>query len=241
MQKPVVQLIGVARDFFDGKRLRRVLQKMDLVFYTREFAVIAGPSGSGKTTLLTLIGLILKPSEGRISIREEEVTGYSENQLATVRMNNFGFVFQQADLIPALDVLENILVASAIQGQRVSGQLRAKAIGLLEKFGLGEYSHAKPQQLSMGQKQRVAIVRALINDPVLLLCDEPTSALDVESTRTVLDTLKRISREEDRGVIMVTHDPRVFPYADRLIQLEDGAIVHDPRGISKGNRDEEAA
>lgn len=233
-----MKLVGVARDFFDGKRLRRVLKKTDLNLYTKDFAVIAGPSGSGKTTLLTIIGLILKPSEGEIYVDDENVTTNSENELATLRMSNFGFVFQQAELIPALDVVENILVATSIQGKKVKGQQREKALSILERFGLGEYAHAKPQQLSTGQKQRVAIVRALINDPALLLCDEPTSALDVESSKIVLDTLKQLSLDENRGIVMVTHDPRVFPYADRLIKLEDGVVVHDPRGEQKRFVDE---
>jgi putative ABC transport system ATP-binding protein len=238
MRRPVVKLTGVARDFFDGKRLRRVLKKMDLNLYTGDFAVIAGPSGSGKTTLLTIIGLILKPSQGEIYVDDENVTENSENELATLRMRKFGFVFQQAELIPALDVLENILIATSIQGKRVKGPQREKALSILEQFGLDEYAHARPRQLSTGQKQRVAIARALINDPILLLCDEPTSALDVESSKTVLDTLKQLSLDENRGVVMVTHDPRVFPYADRMIKLEDGIIVHDPAGEKKRYTDE---
>jgi len=237
MTEAILQLEGIAKDFSDGKILRRVLKKLDLEIYPQELTIIAGPSGSGKTTLLSIMGLILQPSEGKLFIKDKEVSRYSEDELATVRMRNFGFVFQLAELIPALSVMENIIIAQALQGARVPPSLRERAVSLLKDFGLQDYVHGKSQQLSSGQKQRVAIARALINDPLLLLCDEPTSALDAESSTIVLDTLKRISKESERGVIMVTHDPRVFPYADRLIKIEDGAVGYD----SKTDTNEEVA
>lgn len=229
MPEDIIELRGIARDFFDGKSLRRVLKKMDLTIHPEELTIIAGPSGSGKTTLLSIMGLILKPSEGEIHINGREVSHYSENELATIRMQNFGFVFQLAELIPALSILDNVLIPHGIQGKPIAQSLRDRASTLLNDFGLQDYLHAKPQQLSSGQKQRVAIARALINDPLLLLCDEPTSALDAESSTIVLDTLKRISKDRERGVIMVTHDPRVFPYADRLIKIEEGMIGYDSK------------
>jgi len=136
--------------------------------------------------------------------------------------------------VPALDVLDNVLVGTAIQGGRVSALTREKAIGLLSGLGMGDYRSSRPQQLSTGQQQRAGIARALVSDPILLLCDEPTSALDVESSRIVLDTLKKLSRDPQRGVVLVTHDPRVFPYADRLLKMEDGAIVYDTRAVTTG-------
>jgi putative ABC transport system ATP-binding protein len=229
MTQAILQLEGIAKDFSDGRVLRRVLKKLDLAIYSEELTIIAGPSGSGKTTLLSIMGLILQPSEGKLFIKDKEVSRYSEDELATVRMRNFGFVFQLAELIPALSVMENIIIAQALQGARVPPSLRERARSLLKDFGLQDYVNGKSQQLSSGQKQRVAIARALINDPLLLLCDEPTSALDAESSTIVLDTLKRISKESGRGVIMVTHDPRVFPYADRLIKIEDGAVGYDSK------------
>jgi len=225
----ILQLQGISRDFFDGKVLRRVLKSINLKIHPGELTIIAGPSGSGKTTLLSIMGLILKPSDGTLFIKGQEVSHYSENELATIRMHNFGFVFQLAELIPALSITENILIAHGIQGNPVPFTLRERAHTLLEEFGLQGYSHAKPQQLSSGQKQRVAIIRALINDPILLLCDEPTSALDAESSTIVLDTLKHVSKNSERGVILVTHDPRVFPYADRLIKIEEGMIGYDSK------------
>jgi len=238
MAKSAIKLQGIARDFFDGKTLRRVLKETDIEIFTEEMTIIAGSSGSGKTTLLTMMGLVLKPSAGKIFIDGQEVTDCSEDELATVRMKKFGFVFQQAALIPALSVLENILISSIIQGGSFAPSLRDRALQMLDEFGLRNYSQAQPQQLSAGQQQRVAVVRALINNPVLLLCDEPTSALDAESSTIVLDTLKRLSHDRDRGVVLVTHDPRVFPYADRLIKIEDGTVISDTRShFEEGDRE----
>ncbi len=231
---PVLRLEGVARDFTDGRVVRRVLKETTLDILPGEMTVLAGPSGSGKTTLLTIMGLVLKPSAGRIIVGGEDVTGFSEDRLASLRRQHYGFVFQQAALIPALDVLDNVLVGTAIQGGRVSARTREKALELLSGLGLKDYLSSRPQQLSTGQQQRAGIARALVSDPILLLCDEPTSALDVESGRIVLDTLKRLSRDPRRGVVLVTHDPRVFPYADRLLKMEDGAIVYDTRSAPTG-------
>jgi ABC-type lipoprotein export system ATPase subunit len=161
MPDVILQLEGIAKDFSDGRVLRRVLKKLDLAIYSQELTIIAGPSGSGKTTLLSIMGLILQPSEGKLFIKDKEVSRYSENELATVRMRNFGFVFQLAELLPALSVMENIIIAQALQGARVPSSLRERAVSLLKDFGLQEYIHGKSQQLSSGQKQRVAIARAL--------------------------------------------------------------------------------
>ena len=233
MPEPILKLSGITRDFYDGRTLRRVLEKTDLDIFPGEFTILAGPSGSGKTTLLTIMGLILKPSEGTIAIRGNTVTSMSESGLASLRLHNYGFVFQLAELLPALSVMENIIVASGIQGRRVPAAVRRRAENLLNEFGLAECLHLRPLQLSGGQKQRVAIVRALVNEPAVLLCDEPTSALDSESSSIVLDVLKKLSRDAARAMIMVTHDPRVFPYADRLLKIENGRIVSDTRAIDQ--------
>jgi putative ABC transport system ATP-binding protein len=231
----VLRLEGVARDFSDGRVVRRVLKETSLDVYSGELTALAGPSGSGKTTLLTIMGLVLKPSAGRIAIDGEDVSGLSEDELASLRLATFGFVFQQAALVPALTALDNVLIAGAIQGRRTDRSRREQALKLLADLGMADYADARPQQLSGGQQQRVGIARALYGDPVLLLCDEPTSALDVDSSHLVLDTLKRLSRDPRRGVVLVTHDPRVFPYADRLVKMEDGAVVYDSRAGTGGD------
>jgi putative ABC transport system ATP-binding protein len=229
MPQPVIQLIGVTREFSDGRVMRKVLQETSLDIFPGELTVLAGPSGSGKTTLLTVMGLVLKPTQGRVVIDGQDARGLNEDKLATVRLHKLGFVFQQAALISALTALDNVLIGVGIQGGRIPKATRQRALELFAGLGLTEYLNSLPQQLSTGQQQRVGIVRALVHDPVLLLCDEPTSALDVESSKIVLDALKRISQDPRRGVVMVTHDPRVFPYADRLIKIEDGRVVHDTR------------
>jgi putative ABC transport system ATP-binding protein len=230
MTAPVTKLESVTRDFFDGKQTRTVLFETDLEIMPGELTVLAGPSGSGKTTLLTIMGLVLKPTTGRVYVQSEDASDLSEDERAGIRLENFGFVFQQAALVPALSILENLLVSRAIQGRRVTRSMKDEAIRLLGDLGLEDYAGAKPQMLSTGQQQRVGIARALMGSPHLLLCDEPTSALDVDSSRIVLDTLKQISSSEDRGIVLVSHDPRVFPYADRLIKIEDGRIEEDTRG-----------
>jgi putative ABC transport system ATP-binding protein len=239
MAENVVRVQSVTRDFFDGKQTRTVLQDTDLGILPGELTVLAGPSGSGKTTLLTIMGLVLKPTTGNVFVGGDDVTNRSEDERACIRLNAFGFVFQQAALIPALSITENLLVSHAIQGDRVTPELRRQANGLLEELGLADYANSKPQQLSTGQQQRVGIARALVGDPRILLCDEPTSALDVESSRIVLDALKRISGEGSRAVVLVSHDPRVFPYADRLIKIEDGRVISDTKKPGEGVGDEE--
>ncbi len=233
MTAPILRLHNITRDFSDGIQIRRVLHETTLEFSPGEFTIIAGPSGSGKTTLLTIIGLILSPTGGEVYLRDEQLTGYSESRLATVRLHNYGFVFQLAELLPALSVLENVIVGKGIQGKPVTSSFKKKACDLLESLGLQDCIHMRPLQLSGGQKQRVAIARALINEPAVMLCDEPTSALDAESSTIVLDSLKRLSKDPTRCIIMVTHDPRVFPYADRLIKIENGEIISDSKNLEE--------
>lgn len=232
--EPVIRLEGVARDFSDGRIARRVLRETNLDVMRGELTVLAGPSGSGKTTLLTIMGLVLRPSTGRILVDGTDAVGLSEDQLATLRLAKFGFVFQQAALVPSLSALDNVLIAGAIQGTRLGEVERRQAVGLLTDLGMADYLEALPQRLSGGQQQRVGIARALFGNPVVLLCDEPTSALDHESSEVVLATLKRLSQDPGRGVVLVTHDPRVFPYADRLVRMEDGAVVYDTRTATGG-------
>lgn len=226
---PLMILEKIAKDFSDGRQMRRVLFPTDVDFKAGELSVLSGPSGSGKTTLLSIMGLVLSPSEGRMFLNDKEVTTLSDVKAATVRLQNFGFVFQQAMLIEGLTILENILLSFAIQGSRPSADKKKKAVELLKTLGLEGTANMQPRLLSGGMKQRASIARALIKDPSILLCDEPTSALDAESGQVVMNILKRIAIEENRVVIVVSHDARVFPFADRLIKLENGMIVSDTR------------
>jgi putative ABC transport system ATP-binding protein len=219
----------IAKDFSDGRQMRRVLFPTDLDCKAGELTVLSGPSGSGKTTLLSIMGLVLSPSEGRMFLNDKEVTTLSDVEAATIRLKNFGFVFQQAMLIEGLTILENILLSFSIQGKTPPSDKKQKAVELLKTLGLEGTANMQPRLLSGGMKQRASIARALIKDPSILLCDEPTSALDAESGQVVMNILKRIAIEENRVVIVVSHDARVFPFADRLIKLENGMIVSDTR------------
>ncbi|GAK55581.1 ABC transporter related [Candidatus Vecturithrix granuli] len=219
----------IAKDFSDGRQIRRVLFPTDLECQAGELMVLSGPSGSGKTTLLSIMGLVLSPSEGRMFLNDQEVTILSDEEAATIRLQNFGFVFQQAMLIDGVTILENILLSFAIQGSRPPADKKKKAVELLKTLGLEGTANMQPRLLSGGMKQRASIARALIKDPSILLCDEPTSALDAESGQVVMNILKRIAIEENRVVVVVSHDARVFPFADRLIKLENGMIVSDTR------------
>jgi len=221
------KLQNIARDFSDGRQIRRVLFPTDIEFISGELTVLSGPSGSGKTTLLSIMGLVLQPSEGRMFLDEDEVTNLSDERAADIRLKNFGFVFQQPMLIEGLSIAENILLAFAIQGARPRSDKRREVEGLLNSLGLKGTSAMQPRLLSGGMKQRASIARALIKDPSILLCDEPTSALDAESGKVVMNILKRTALEDKRVVVVVSHDARAFPYADRLIKMENGAIVSD--------------
>lgn len=217
----------IARDFTDGRQVRRVLFPTDLQIDAGELTVLSGPSGSGKTTLLSIIGLVLRPSEGRILLGDRDVTRLSDDGGARERLREYGFVFQQPMLVEGLSILENVLFSVAVQGGRPSEAVRQRAMELLESLGLGATAHQQPRLLSGGMKQRASIARALLKSPSILLCDEPTSALDAASGEVVMGILKRIAVEEGRTVVVVSHDARVFPYADRLIKLENGRVVSD--------------
>jgi putative ABC transport system ATP-binding protein len=225
----LLSLRGIARDFFDGTIKRRVLQETDLDLRSAELTVLAGPSGSGKTTLLSIMGLVLDPSQGKISLNGRDVTGLDDDLRATIRLKEIGFVFQQPALVAGLSILDNVLIALAVQGAKISKASRQRALALLSQLGLEGLEKRQPQQLSGGQKQRVSIARALVKDPGLILCDEPTSALDAESGKVVMEYLKKSAVVEKRSVMVVSHDARVFPYADRLVKIENGVLVSDTK------------
>lgn len=224
-----LRLDSIARDFSDGRQMRRVLFPTTTSFASGELTVLAGPSGSGKTTLLSIMGLVLRPSDGSMFLDGRNVTTLTDEQAAATRLRDYGFVFQQPMLIEGLSIAENILLSFAVQGGRLPPGARQRVADLLETLGLSGTAHMQPRLLSGGMKQRASIARALIKDPTVMLCDEPTSALDAESGQNVLGLLKRIAIEHNRIVVVVSHDARVFPYADRLIKLENGEVVADTR------------
>ncbi len=217
----------INKDYFDGKNVRRVLHDINLSVNENEFLMIMGPSGSGKTTLLSILGLILEPTEGKVYLKERPIEKMSEDEITTLRLQSVGFVFQNSTLIPALNLYENILLPCGIQGKAITKEQKDRADYYLDRFKLSHHKNNYPVELSGGEKQRSAIIRALINDPPILLCDEPTSVLDSENAFIVLETLRELSRENKRGVLMITHDPRARPYASHVLKLDEGYLKEE--------------
>jgi len=216
----------------EGATELRALQGVDLEVRARELTMLMGPSGSGKTTLLSILGCILRATEGKLEILGEDVGSLPEQELPWIRRAAIGFVFQGFNLFPTLTAAENVGLALDVRGvQGAAAKKRGEE--LLAAVGLEEKAHSFPADLSGGQKQRVAIARALAGDPPILLADEPTAALDSVSGRTVIELLHRLAREDGRAVVMVTHDPRVLAYGDRIIRMEDGRIVREESTLAK--------
>ena len=186
-----------------------------------EVVLIMGPSGSGKSTLLMMLGALLKPTEGTISVDGLEVSGLSERQLPDVRLRHFGFIFQDFNLLSALTVQDNVAIAAELTGMS-RRDARKKATTLLTKLGLGHRLRFSTDKLSGGEKQRVAIARSLVNDPTLILADEPTANLDSSHGHETMRLLHDIAKEGDRSVVIVSHDARIKDIADRVLWLEDG-------------------
>lgn len=186
-----------------------------------EIVLIMGPSGSGKTTLLSMMGALLKPTEGTIQLNGDTISALAENRLPEVRLRQIGFIFQEFNLLSALTVLENVAIVAQLAGQK-NREARQQAADLLTDLGLEERLHFLPEKLSGGEKQRVAIARALVNDPAIILADEPTANLDSKIGHEMMRLLRRIAKEQGRSVVIVSHDQRIKDIADRVLWLEDG-------------------
>jgi len=226
----VIRAKGLSKIYREGATELRALQEVDLEVRAGELTLLMGPSGSGKTTLLSILGCILRASEGKLEVLGVDVSALPESELPRIRREGIGFVFQGFNLFPTLTAAENVALALDVRGIR-AGEAKKRGEELLAEVGLAQKARAFPADLSGGQKQRVAIARALAGDPPILLADEPTAALDSTSGRTVIELLQRLARVHGRAVVMVTHDPRVLPFGDRIIQLEDGRIVREEKGV----------
>jgi putative ABC transport system ATP-binding protein len=225
----LARLVGVGKIYGAGEHAVAALADATLDVRAGEVTLIEGPSGSGKTTLISILGLLLTPTSGEVWIEGRDVAGLGERALPGLRARNFGFVFQGFNLFPALSALENVEMAIAMKGARRGREARAEARRLLELVGLGPRMHALPSDLSGGQKQRVAIARALGGDPPILVGDEPTAALDTKTALSVMELLRELASSARRAVVVVTHDPRLERFADRVVRVEDGVI----QGIDK--------
>ena len=226
-----VNVRGVSKTFGKGEAATKALKGVDFDTRLGEMLMIVGPSGCGKTTLLSVIAGTLDFEDGQIDVLDTPLHQLKRRDITEFRKRNVGFIFQQFNLIPTLNVIENVSVPLLINGvSRSAAEKKAKA--LLEEVGLAGRGKEHPLNLSGGQQQRVAIARALVHEPRLLVCDEPTSALDKDTGAHIMELLRAVARKPDRCVIVVTHDNRVFKYADRMTEMEDGRVSRVHENIS---------
>ncbi|MGF1497660.1 MAG: ABC transporter ATP-binding protein [Elainellaceae cyanobacterium] len=222
-EKPVaIAAHQVSMVFSSGNQSYQALQQVSLTVHQGDIHLLMGPSGSGKTTLLSILGGILTPTAGSVDLLGHNIITLSRRRLAEFRLRHVGFIFQGFNLFPALTALENVEIVVKAKGQ--SRRPRKEALSLLEQVGLADQAKQQPRHLSGGQKQRVAIARALAGNPPIIMADEPTAALDSQSGFAVISLLKRLAKEGNATVLMVTHDPRIRSVADQIHYLEDGRI-----------------
>lgn len=214
----------VAIEFPSAAGSVKVLKGVDFEARAGELTMLVGPSGCGKTTLISIVAGLLRGATGAVDVFGHDVTSMSDQELITFRLSNIGFIFQQYNLLAGLSVVENAAVPLVAAGVPWADALDA-ARNLLVTLGMTPHLTKFPRQLSGGQQQRVAIARALVHEPRLLLCDEPTAALDGKSGQAVMTLLRELAVKPDRAAIVVTHDPRVYAYADRIAHMEDGLLV----------------
>ncbi len=215
---------GLTKTYGAGDASVTALRGLDLDVQRGELLMVVGPSGCGKTTLISVIGAILSQDSGESIVLGRDVQRMSESERARFRGTSIGFVFQMFNLLPALSAVENVAIPLLINGApRQSAETRAREV--VEAVGLGSRTNALPGELSGGQQQRVAIARALVHDPKLVVCDEPTSNLDHDTGVTVMEMLRGTGKKHDRALIVVTHDPRIFQFADRIAHMDDGKII----------------
>ena len=218
-----IEIKNLVKTYGAGETFVHALKSVDLSVDEGELLLLLGASGSGKTTLISIIGCILSASGGSCKIRGVETVGLPQAKLPRIRRDNIGFIFQGFNLFPALSAQENVEITLDLKGVRGSAA-RKKSVELLERVGLKDKLKSYPSDLSGGQKQRVAIARALAGEPHIVLADEPTAALDSVSGKLIMDLLQELAHEQNRAVIVVTHDNRAFDYADRIVHIEDGRI-----------------
>lgn len=232
----LIQAEKLTKVYGHGDTAVTALDHVNLNVNMGEFVAVMGPSGCGKSTLLHLLGGLDRPTEGSVSIDGTPVAKMSDNAITQLRRRKIGFVFQFFNLIPILSSVENAALPLLLDGTSAS-QAKQKATDWLKKVGLGDRLGSRPDQLSAGQQQRVAIARALITDPVLVLADEPTGNLDTHSSDEIAGLLQQVAKTWGRAVLMVTHDPRIAAYADRIVFLKDGTIVDEAKLESKDSKD----
>lgn len=224
MKSVAIKCRGIRKSYGEGEDKVDALKSTDLEIYKGELTLLVGPSGSGKTTLVSIIATILSADVGELTLLDTRMTGQSEVVKADFRCSNIGFVFQSLFLIPTLTVAENVSLPLIVGGMEEK-LAEEKAVEYLKKVHLDHRANVSPRQLSKGQQQRVAIVRAMINEADIMICDEPTSSLDHVSGGEIMEFLHKLAGNSTKAVLVVTHDPRIFSYADRIITMSDGEIL----------------
>src|SRR5450432_3808909 len=225
MSTPIIHLEDIQKSYFLGKQALPVLKGVSLDIFRNEYVALMGPSGSGKSTLMNIIGCLDSPTEGRYILNGKDVSTMPDDDLADVRNIEIGFVFQQFNLLPRLTAAENVALPLVYAGI-TKRQRMERAMQVLEKVGLADRSHHKPNELSGGQAQRVAIGRALINNPSLILADEPTGNLDTRTSVEIMEIFNKI-QASGNTVVLVTHEEDISNYAHRIVRLRDGVIESD--------------
>lgn len=229
MSNPVLEAYGVSKVLGSGAGRVQALRDINLSLREGELTLLMGPSGSGKTTLLSVLGCMLTPSAGSVRICGISTDGADAETMAKLRCDHVGFVFQTYHLFATLTAAENVQMALDVRGER-GRKARGKANEALARVGLADKVESYPCELSGGEQQRVAIARAIVSNPSAILADEPTAALDSANGQTILRILAAIAKDSGRSVLVVTHDPRLMPFASRIISIEDGRLVRDQRG-----------
>jgi putative ABC transport system ATP-binding protein len=227
---PILDVQDLKKSYRVGDVTVHALRGVSLTLERGTFLAIVGTSGSGKSTLMNILGLLDRPTSGRYLLEGEDVSGFDRDRRAVLRNRLIGFVFQSFNLLPRTSALENVELPLLYGSRgRTAAFRHEKAKGLLTAVGLGDRAHHTPSQLSGGQQQRVAIARALVTDPQILLADEPTGNLDSRTSLEVMEILQRLNRERGITIILITHEPDIASYADRMVAVRDGRVVKDER------------
>jgi putative ABC transport system ATP-binding protein len=229
MTDPVVEAVEVVKWLGRGAAQVQALKGVSLALRGGELTLLMGPSGSGKTTLLSILGCMLTPTRGTVRMGGRPTEGAGAEELARIRREHVGFIFQSYHLFPTLTATDNVRLALDVRGEN-SVRAVAKAKDALAMVGLAHKTNAFPLELSGGEQQRVAIARAIVGHPSAVLADEPTASLDGENGNAIMTLLAEIAKDSSRGVLVVAHDTRILPFADRVVHIEDGRIVREQRG-----------
>jgi putative ABC transport system ATP-binding protein len=231
MTTPIIEAANVSKFYGSGPARVQALNDVNLTIRSGELTVLMGPSGSGKTTLLSILGCMLAPTDGTARVCGVSTSGARPEELATIRRQHIGFVFQSYHLFSTLTAAENVQLALDVRGE-YGPKAVAKAEEMLASVGLSSKTASFPRQLSGGEQQRVAIARAIVANPSAILADEPTAALDSANGQAIMAILSAIARERGRAVLVVTHDPRLFAFADRIVTIEDGSLTREEPGAA---------